>query len=128
MGGSGGNGGADGRAVFHLPHLGAFEPLVEKILIMREGADEIWSAGKGDHADAVVRALLDKFPHGIFHHLQAIGRLAVQREIQRLHGAGDIEREQDIDPAGLDLDRAFSETWAGKGDDEKCEREQAEEE
>ena len=71
------------------------------IVVERQRADEIRRTGKRDHADAVVGPVLDELRDDGLHDIDAVDRLAVDLEIQRLHRAGHIQRQHDVNAAGL---------------------------
>ena len=112
---AGGDGRADGGAVFVADsRADALEILLQPVMVERERADQIGGAGKGDEADAVVGPFLDEFRDHRFDHLDAVDALVVDQEVERLHRAGDIEPEHDVDAVGGDFGAAVARAAAGR--------------
>ena len=110
---------ADGGAVFHGADLHAFEVLLEPVVIERERADEIRRAGETDEADAVVGPRVDELRDDGFHDVEAVGGLAFEFEVERLHRARAVQGEDHVHAAGLDRRGAAAELRPGQRDDEK---------
>ena len=104
-----GDGRADGRAVLNPGGLDAVEILLQPVVIERERADQVGRAGERDDADAVVGPVFDELRDDGLHDVNAVGRLAVELEVERLHRAGHVQREHDVDAAGLHFGAAVAE-------------------
>ena len=99
--------------------LDAVEILLKPIVIERQRADEVGRAGKRDDANAVVGPGFDELRDDGFHDINAVDRLAVDFEVQRLHRAGHIQREHDVNAAGLHCRVAVAELRPRQADDQQ---------
>ncbi len=95
--------------------------LLKEIVIEGEGRGDVGLAGKGDEADAVVGAVIDKFGEDLLGEVDAVDAAAANLEILGGHAAGEVDGDNDVHAAGLDLGFAFDEAGLGEGDDEKGE-------
>src|SRR5204862_1140048 len=60
--GRGGDGGTDGRAIFHQTGANSFEVLEKPLMIECHRADDIRMTGKGNDPNSVVRSPLNELP------------------------------------------------------------------
>ena len=72
-------------------------------MIERHRAHHIGPARERDDTDPVVRPGFDEFARHFPDRVDAGGRFSTDREIFREHRSRDIEREDDVDSARLDL-------------------------
>ena len=86
-------------------------------MIERDGTDQVGGTGEGDESDAIVGAFVDEFSHHRFDHFDAVDALIVDHEIERLHRAGDVESQHDVDAVGGHFGTAVAALRAREADD-----------
>ena len=115
---AGGDGRTDGGAVLAGERgVDALEILLQPVMVESERAHQVRGGGEGNQADAVVGALLDEARDHGFDHLNAVDAPVVHQKIERLHGAGDIQPEHDVDAIGGDFCAAVGPLWAREAND-----------
>ena len=118
---AGGDRRTDGRTVVDAADVHTFQILFQPIMIESNGTHQIRGTGEGDEADAIVGPFLDELRDHRFDHVDAIDPLIVDQEIQRLHRAGHVQTQHDVDPIGGDLRAAVPALRARESHDhESC--------
>ena len=80
---------------------------------------------KGDETDAVVGTLLNKLGDDRLDHLDAVDTRVIDREIERLHRAGDVEPQNDVDSVRRDFGAVVGTLRPSQSDDHESRRRQS---
>ena len=103
--------------------LQPLEVHLQEIVIERERRGDVGAAGERHQADAIPGTFIDELLQDIPGDLQAVDPMPFQLEVLRFHAAGEIDRHDDVDSAGLDRRLALDELGPGQTHDEEEEEE-----
>src|SRR5262245_5659091 len=103
----------------------SIEVLQKKTVIESQRRGDVSQASKSDQANAIIGAAVDEFFQHVFSNDQSIDPLAIQFKILRFHAAGQIERDDDVDSAGVNGSVALGPLRARQADDEASQRQPA---
>src|SRR6266478_1232376 len=102
------HGRANRSGIFDEADPYAIEILQKPVVIQRHGTHDIWTTGECDNADAIVWSSFYEFACDFADRIDSRRFLPADGKIFRQHRARDVEHEHDINPARLDLSKAFA--------------------